>query len=156
MKRLRFALRSRALLCALLLLMPALLCACAPKPAADLTALYDAFALSDMTPLALSDLSDWYGIEPGDVKQAVAALHATGLQCDEIVLVEATDNAAADRVELALQARYDQKLAEYRDYLPDEYAVLTQCAVHRHAAYVALVLCHDPEPRVALWEKAVR
>lgn len=129
----------------------------APKNA-DLTAVYAGFGLSgdDMLTLAQTDLMDMYGIEPADVKQFAGAVNLTGISAEEIVLIEAVDADAAARVKTQLDARYESKANQMRDYLPDEYAIIEKCSVRVDGNYVAMIVSANAETYVAAYEAAIK
>ena len=147
----------RALAIALLFAMTLTLAACGGKAkSADLTAVMAEFKLGDeMMTLELSDLTDIYGIDAADVKQCAAAMHSSGVNCDEIILIEAVDSAAAGRVKAILDARYQAKLNETKDYLPDEYAIIQQCSVTARGNYVAMIVAPNAAELTAIYDKSV-
>ena len=83
---------------ALLILLAA--CGSAPAKNVDLPALMAKLPLAqedrdEMMELDAADLMTYYGIAEADVKQFAALMHTSGIDCDEIVLIEAADSAAA-------------------------------------------------------------
>lgn len=144
---------------AVLLLM---LCACGQQPAktADLNAvmadLEKTYGLDDMMTLTADDMLELYGIQEADVKQFAARLPMESLRADEVVLIEATDAQAAERVKEQLEARYQAKLNETRNYLVDEYEKISACKVTANGNYVTLIVSKDAEAMTADYEKAFR
>lgn len=108
--------------------------------------------LSDMLALSADELGTFYGIAAEDVKQFAASVNSTGIRCDEIVLIEATDEEAAARVKEQLDSRYASQLAQFETYLPDQYEILQKCGVRQDGNYVAMIVAADPAPLVKLYE----
>ena len=146
----------------LAVLIAALLCGCgekaAPKKDVDLGGVLASFALpgEGMLKLTQDDLLDMYGIQAGDVKQFAAVIASSGVQADEIVLIESPDSAAAGRVREALDRRYQAKLNETDNYLPDEYAVIKTCSVRQDGLFTAMIVSPDADSLTALYDKAVK
>lgn len=123
----------------------------------DLAKVLDSFALGDdMMPLVEEDLTDIYGIDAADVAQFAAAINDTGIKADEIVLVEAVDADATGRVEAALEERYQSKLNELENYLPEEYAVVKACAVEADGNYVSMIVAPNAAELVALYRAGLK
>lgn len=109
-----------------------------------------------MLELTEMDLMDLYGIDSALVKQYEARIRLESIQADEIVLIEATDAKAAAQVKEQLEARYQTKLNETRNYLPDEFAKIEKCKVAQHGNYVSMIVCAEAEAAVAEYEKALK
>lgn len=130
----------------------------AAEPAVDLAAMLAEFNLNeeDMMPLDLSDLEMLYGIKAEDVKQSAAAMHVSGINCDEIILIEAVDSAAAGRVKTLLDSRYQAKLNEMRDYIAEQYAIIEACSVTQSGNFVAMIVSPDADRMVEIYSKSVK
>ena len=145
----------------LLVVMVCTLAACGGKKnetkALDLPAVMSQFALSDeMLTLEIADLMNNYGIAAEDVKQFAAAVSTTGINCDEIVMIEATSAEAAGRVKTALDNRYQAKLVETENYLPDEYAIIKTCSVTVNGNYVAMIVAPNAEELVKIYNGSAK
>lgn len=136
------------------------LCCCiAGLAEVDLQSVMDRFELSeDMMPLTLADLNDIYFlcIDEADVAQCAAAVHTSGINCDEIILFEATDEEAAGRLKAILDARYQAKLDEMENYLPEQFAIIQQCGVEQNGNFVSMIVSPDAQRLVALYEESIR
>lgn len=107
----------------------------------DLNSVMTSFVLGDeMMTLTADDMLNMYGIAAEDCKQFAAAINTTGIKCDEIVLVEAANADAAARVKTALDNRYQAKLNETENYLPDEYAIIKTCSVTANGNLVSMIV----------------
>ena len=131
-----------------IVLLLALLCltSCG-KPAAeapDFQAVYDSMtALTDMPDMVVvpNDKGEFlFGIAPGDCKQEIVAICQDSLLADELWLIEATDQEAADRIEALAQNRVQQKAAELENYLPGQYQVVQQAQLSREGNCVVLLV----------------
>ena len=137
------------------------LAACGAKEqktaAANLPGVYASFSTGEeMMSLSEGDLLDMYGIAAADVKQFAGGVNTTGIKCDEIVLVEAVDAAAAGRVKSALDARYQAKLNEMDGYLPDEYAIVKECSVTTSGNYVSMIVGPNAKEQTKIYEEALK
>ena len=137
-----------ALLCALallILLLPA--CGSAAGEDADLSALYaqmeEKFALPAMSALSERQLERYYGIDTAACPQLVVMQCDDGLRVDEIWLIQAADEGAAEQLLALAQSRLDQLAAETENYLPDQYAVVRDSRALRVGSYVALLISPD-------------
>ena len=136
------------LLCALallILLLPA--CGSAAGGDADLSALYaqmeEKFALPAMSALSERQLERYYGIDTAACPQLVVMQCDDGLRVDEIWLIQAADEGAAEQLLALAQSRLDQLAAETENYLPDQYAVVRDSRALRVGSYVALLISPD-------------
>lgn len=152
-----------------------MLCACgkkteAPAPTAEPTAAPTAAPVSadlaavmakftfdgEMMDLSVADLLDFYGIEAADVKQHAARIATTGIDCDEVVLIEAVNAEAAARVKTALDNRYQAKLNETDNYLPDENAIIKTCSVTISENYVAMIVAPNAADLVKIYNESFK
>lgn len=139
-----------------------LLCACGAKAekSSDLNAL-KADILSHMDPddvmeLNADDILELYGIQVADVKQCVALIAKESLNSDEVLLFEAVDDAAAKRILEKLNNRYQAKLNETKDYLPDEYTKISACKVEQSGRYIAMIVSADAEELNKLYKDSFK
>ena len=155
----------KKLLCALTALCMLLLCACSAQPTVvkeinvnELMSTMLTFSRIEdgMLELTQDELLELYGIRSEDVKQFAAQICINSLQADEIVLIEAADAEAAARVKEKLDARYQAKLNENRDYLPDEYEKIEKCEVRMDGNFVSLIVVPDAEGAAAAYKAAVK
>lgn len=76
---------------------------------------------------ALTDkqVAKLYGLEDGVLEAGVVYVCEDNMRCDELAVLQAKDGEL-DKVKEAAQLRLESKLASFKDYLPEEYAVLEQ------------------------------
>lgn len=104
-------------------------------------------------PLTLSegDMLDFFGISAERMEEFAAVTCASGITAQEIVLVKAVDEDAADAVAEKLQNRLDALAAQMEDYLPEQYEVVQACQVREDGAYVAMIVHPEHEALEALY-----
>ncbi|MBQ8952491.1 MAG: DUF4358 domain-containing protein [Clostridia bacterium] len=135
-------------------------CSGGAAKSADLAAVKDSlaaqFKLDEMMALSEDDLLDMYGIKGEDVKQYAALIARSSTSADEILLFEAKDGDAAKRLKEQLDKRYQAKLNEAKDYLPDEYAKIAACKVAQSGNYVSLIVSSDAEAMAKVYQDAFK
>lgn len=153
----------KKVLCVMLAILALLMGACAQQPAKKVNLgqvmdnLAKAYGMEEgVLQLTEDDLLELYGIESADVKQFAARIRLESIQADEIVLIEANDTKAAERVKKMLDNRYQSKLNETRDYLPDEFAKIEKCKVAQNGNFVSMIICADADKAVSDYEKAIQ
>lgn len=100
--------------------------------------------LSDMIFLEKTDdLDRYYGISPDDVDEFAGGIDNNGTAQDEIVIIKAKDDTAADNVKNLLQKRYDSKLNQIQNYDPNETEKIKNGKVEKNGLYVTLVISDD-------------
>lgn len=107
--------------------------------------------VDDSLTLSESDMLDFFGIKAEDMAEFAAVTCANGISAQEIVLVKAADEDSAKTVEEKLNNRLDSRAAEAENYLPDQYAIIKECAVQRHGVYVAMIIHPEHEKLEALY-----
>lgn len=110
----------------------------------------------NMMTMEAADIEAFYGIPAADMKQYAAAVSTTGINCDEIVLIEATDADAAKRVKTALDNRYQAKLNETDGYLPEENAIIKTCSVTIDGNYVAMIVGPNAADMVKIYNESFK
>lgn len=118
-------------------------------------AMTQSFPIDDPIMLDETDLLDFYGISADNVKQFSAQICSSGVSTQEIILIEAVDENNAAIIEGNLQNHLNNQIAATRYYLPDEYAILSQCKVRRDGVYVALIADKNYEVLEQIYEDHV-
>lgn len=136
------------------------LAACAETEApaeGTLEAVMASFGLGEeMMALTEEDMEDIYGIEAADMVQFAATVNDSGIKADEIVLVEAVDADAAARVKEALDNRFQSKLNELDNYLPEEFAVASACSVEINGNFVSMIVAPNAADLVKLYSESIQ
>lgn len=97
-----------------------------------------------------ADLLDYYGIEASLVKSFAVRMNASGYQ-DEIVMIEAVDNASADAVAAILEERLADSAESMRTYLPEQYEIIQNCSVETNGEYVSMFVSADAQTMIEIF-----
>ena len=111
---------------------------------------------NELTKMTMSELTGLYGIESDEIVQFAGYYTDVGTLADEIVLIEAKDSAAADTVRQKVEDRYDAKLAEMKDYLPDEYEKIQNGTVLVQGSYIALIVSDNADTVQDIYKAAIK
>ena len=125
---------------------------------ADLQQVYDEIGnrteLPAMLTLNEQRIRNYYGIDPAACRQCILAVSDEGLRVDEIWLIEAADEKAAEALLAMARSRIEQVCAETKEYLPDQYAVAQNAQALRIGSSVALFLSPDAKEMAEIFTKA--
>ena len=146
-----------------LLVAALLLSGCAGKPApqkpVSLQAVYAAMsekvALPPMLEVDGELVLDFYGFEPGTYTQGILMVAEDSLIADEILLLEARDQASADALKELMQGRLDAKAAEAITYSPEQYAVIKEGHLVRDGLYLALIVSPDADQLLGIYREFI-
>ena len=151
MKKFVLLILALALLC--------VLCACGtaaePEPTAVTDEIIATLAIESPLTIPQERLPALYGIEAADI--AAYSCFTTldgGVFPDEVVIVKATDSAAAGRVEECLNARLASLLAQTQNYDPESLAIAQQCRVQKNGNYIALFISPQHEAMEQIYAAA--
>ena len=134
----------------LLATITALLCACGKTDAKPLSEVYDDIK-SEIVSDNVNELNDiklmerYYGVTSDMAAEFAGCINASGVDQEEIVLVKAADDSAAEKVKEKLDTRYQSKLSQNRDYNPEQAAVISACSVERDGLYVSMIVSKNAE-----------
>lgn len=100
----------------------------------------EALAAGDPLEVPAERLTDLYTIAAEDVKASVCLITMGGAFPDEIIVVEAVDSAAAQRIAEKLENRLADVTNQAQNYDAESFALLKQCKVNRAGNYVTLFI----------------
>ena len=152
-----------AVLCSMLLAV-LLLSACGGTSAknaepVDMQKVYDTISakvqLPEMIELSAKRMDKYYGIDTSTCPQAVTRVNETGMSVDEIWLIQAPDEAEAQRIETVAKSRIEQLCAETEKYSAELYAVAKNGQVVRDGVNVALFISPDAETMASVFRQAL-
>lgn len=86
------------------------------------------------------ELSLTYSFEEADVSDFYAKYSVTGIDSQEIIIVKAANNDAAERIKTALETRYKSKVNEAASYSPEQLELVQKCSVRVDGDIVSLVV----------------
>ena len=95
---------------------------------------------SNMIDLGKDDFMNYYGINADELVQFSAIINGTGVDVDEIVLIEAKDSAASADIKTKLDARYQSKINEAANYNAEGLAIIKKGKVQVNGNYVSLLV----------------
>ena len=110
--------------------------------------------IDDILILGESDMLDFYGIKAEQMKQFSAALNMNGISAQEIVLIQASDEDAALQIATKLSNRLTARMAESENYLPDEYAIISECEVSASGTYCRMIIHANAKEAITIYNKA--
>ena len=119
----------------------------------DLSEVYT--KITENSNLSESELTSLYGIDMDEVKQYAGSITMVSTSSDEIIMLEATDSNAAADLKEKVDNRYEAKLNEMRDYLPDEYEKINACSVYSEGNYVAMFISDDSATMTEIFTEAI-
>ena len=93
--------------------------------------------------LDASAISSLYGIASSDIKEAAGFVVMAGTFPHEVVMVEATDDAAAQRAEELLKAKHSAFVEQSKGYDAENYALAQKCKVDRKGNRITMFLSPD-------------
>ena len=148
-----------AIILAAVIILSTVLCACGGGK--KLSSVYDDITkqveLKDMLVLTTTDqLDKYYGIAAEDVEDFAGCINSTGVDQEEIILIKATDDAAAGRIKDALQLRYDTKLAQNKDYNPEQAEIIQNCSVEQDGLYVSMIISSNADQIKEIYKAAIK
>ncbi len=84
-----------------------------------------------------------YGLDSADVAEG-SFYFSSGASADELALILAADESAAQTVADAFEARVSFQQTGYADYMPEELHKLENALVRQEGLYVLLCVAEDP------------
>ena len=96
------------------------------------------------------DLEDYYGLDPALIRSFAIRQNASGFE-DEIVLIEANDEASARSVADTLEQYRQDRMNEMRDYSPDMFTLLSKTTVDVHGRYVTMFVSAEADAMKAIF-----
>ena len=85
-----------------------------------------------------------YGLDSADYSEAIVYA-GTAATAEELAVLKAVDDAAAERLLTALRERVDHQIEVYQSYGPAQAMTLQNGVVERSGDYVVMVICEDAE-----------
>ena len=108
--------------------------------------------IQDPLVLTEGDMLDFFGIKGESMVEFAAVTCANGISAQEIVLIKAADEKNAEQAEEKLENRLENRKAEFENYLPEQYEILTECEVEQDGVYVCMILHPEHEKLEKLYD----
>ncbi len=132
----------------------------AKTPSVDLTAVKNAIVsgagVVDPLDVPTARLESLYGIDTSLVKQAASFVTIEGAFPDEIVMIEAVSEEAAEMIQLLLGIRLSEVKDQSKSYDPENYALAQQCTVGKKGAFVSMFLAPQHAKMKAIFDSYVK
>lgn len=112
--------------------------------------------ISDYMEISPSRLLDLYGIQEADVAQSGSFATMSGAFPGEVILLEATDDAAAERIAAALQTRLNEVLNQYKTYDAATYALAEACTIDTDGKVVSMLLSPERDGLLKILTDSLR
>ncbi len=105
----------------------------------------------------VSDLDKYYSISADNVKQFAAEINPdTSTAPVEIVLVEAVDQTAAEKVKKALDIRYQSIYSMYSSYSSEHVELVKACKVTQNGNFVTMVIAENYDGIMEIVNAAIK
>lgn len=101
-------------------------------------------------------LESLYGIDTALIKQAASFVTIEGAFPDEIVMIEAVSEEAAEMIQVLLGIRLSEVKEQSKSYDPENYALAQQCTVGKKGAYVSMFLAPQHAKMKAIFDSYVK
>lgn len=109
-----------------------------------------------MTKINEDILTSFYGIDPADLNSFFALISTDSTKQDEVIMVEAKDSEAFERVLEKINTRYDSKYAQTKDYLPDQAKLIEDCKVESEGNYIWMFISEDAAKMKEIFEATAK
>ena len=103
-----------------------------------------------------SSMNSLYGIDVNDISQSAGFVVMAGTFPHEVVMVEAKDEDAADRIEEKLNVKYESFVVQSKGYDAENYALACKCKVERKGNHISMFLSPDFETMTAIYSEYVK
>ncbi|MGN0456929.1 MAG: DUF4358 domain-containing protein [Acutalibacteraceae bacterium] len=137
-------------------------CACGGGNSGKTPAVADiAQAIIDKYPLSSAmnqvtgedKIKNVYGFDAADYSEIAAYVNNSGTEQDEIVIVKATSADAVKTIKEKLQNRMTAKLNSTKNYLPEQYEMISKCEVGQNGDYVRLLISPNAADMVKIFDE---
>ena len=147
----------------LVLAMLLLLSACASSakaPDAPLAQILDEIVtgtgITDSIPIDTTNLTALYGIAGEDVSECASCITMNGIFPDEIILLRASSDEAAERIVKALEGRLAEVKNQSKNYDPGSYEIAQKCRVERSGEYISFFVSAKHVQMRAIYESHLK
>jgi len=121
------------------------LCACGAQPKtadAPLAEILDEIlaetGITGQIPVEATNLTALYGINGEDIEESACCITMNGIFPDEILMIKAVDEAAAERIVECLQTRLAEVMNQSKSYDPASYEIAQKCRITENGLYISL------------------
>ncbi len=115
----------------------------------------DALGAKDYLDFTKEAIDAIYSIDEEDMKQFAGFSLMEGTFPHEVVMIEAKDEEAAQRIEKAFNTKIEVFSQQSKNYDPENYALAKKCKVIKNGKFYALFLSPDYETIKGIYEKHI-
>lgn len=90
-------------------------------------------------------LQKYYDIKPEDVEEFAIYTPSTNIKADEMVIIKAKDEKDVDAIKEKLEKRAEEQGKSFKDYLPEQYALIQNKLLKSNKNYVIFVISKDKD-----------
>ena len=112
-----------------------------------------AITVPDFIELTETDIVDYVAVNTADLKQIKVQISAEAISADQIVICEAVDAAAADRVKAAFTAYLNSVKNSFKNYLPSEFAKMENIEVQKSGNYIYYAVTSELDKVNSIFDK---
>jgi len=113
-------------------------------------------SVNDAADLEADSISGLYGIDSADIKDAAGFVVMAGTFPHEVVMIEAKDASAADRIQNMLSAKHQSFVEQSKGYDAENYALAQKCKVVRKGNQLSMFLTPDFETMQNVYNKYIK
>ncbi|KGM96897.1 hypothetical protein Z968_05235 [Clostridium novyi A str. 4552] len=90
-----------------------------------------------------SKLEKLYKIKPGEVEEFVLYTAPSNIKADEIAVIKVKGSSKIEDVKGKIEKRIKKQTASFKDYLPEEYALMEKHVLKEKGNYIIFVVSKD-------------
>lgn len=110
--------------------------------------------LTDPLDIPEDRFQELYGVKTEDVVDSICITALGGTYADEIIVIRAADQNAAQRIADALENYKQEQMNQSRDYDPARFSLLKDCKTLYRGSVVALFLSEKHEKLETVFQQA--
>lgn len=90
-------------------------------------------------------LQRYYGITEDMVDEFAGGINGSGVNQEEVVLVKAKDDSSANQIKEKLDARFQSKLNQNKNYNAEQAKMIEGCKVEQNGLYVTMIVSDNAD-----------
>lgn len=90
-------------------------------------------------------LQRYYGITEDMVDEFAGGINGSGVNQEEVVLIKAKDDSSASQIKEKLDARFQSKLNQNKNYNAEQAKMIEGCKVEQNGLYVTMIVSDNAD-----------
>lgn len=90
-------------------------------------------------------LQRYYGITEDMVDEFAGGINGSGVNQEEVVLIKAKDDSSASEIKQKLDARFQSKLDQNKNYNAEQAKMIEGCKVEQNGLYVTMIVSDNAD-----------